>query len=178
MGLDPTDSNGDRATTRCFSIVLEGRLHPEAWITWPPVVFVGGPQLNYVALPLEVMSRATVSPVGVKVLHSLIKLQQYDGTGSLDTILVKFQRMASYLWWDEEDMFHHLCASLEEAVRQILWDISPHATVTDIIRLLQTRFGAQFQAERFKAELRARRRARSLSINSTKIWYNLSIPIC
>ena len=50
--------------------------------------------------------------------------------GSLDTFLTKFQCMASYLQWDEEDMFHHFCTSLEGAVGQILWDI-PLGTVMD-----------------------------------------------
>jgi len=53
--------------------------------------------------------------------------------------------MASYLQWDEEDMFHHLCASLKGAVGQVLWDISP-PTTADIICFIQTRFGTQLQA--------------------------------
>jgi len=91
-------------------------------------------------------------------MRPLVKLQQYDGTGSSDTFLTKFQCMASYLQWDDEDMFHHLCASVEGTVGQFLWDIGPCA-VTD-----QTRFGTQLQAERFKAELRARMRAPGKSI--------------
>ena len=51
--------------------------------------------------------------------------------------------MASYLRWDEENMFQHVCASLEGAMGQDLWDIGPRATMADIIRLLQ--------AECFKA---------------------------
>jgi len=70
---------------------------------------------------------------------------------------MKFQCMASYLWWDDEDMFQ--CASLEGAAGQVLWDIGPRATMADIVRLLKTMFGTQFQAECFKAELHARRRA-------------------
>jgi len=49
-----------------------------------------------------------------------------------DTFLTKFQCMAR---------FHHLCASLEGAVGQVLGDIGPRATTADIIHLLQTRFG-------------------------------------
>jgi len=44
-------------------------------------------------------------------MHPLMKLQSFDGTGSLNTflsILMKFQHMASNLHWDDEDMFHHL----------------------------------------------------------------------
>ena len=43
----------------------------------------------------------------------LLKLQCFDGSGSLDTFLLKFQHMAAYLHWDDEDKFSHLCASLD-----------------------------------------------------------------
>jgi len=43
-------------------------------------------------------------------MHPLLKLQTFDGTGSLDT-LNKFHRMAKYLRWDEEDEFNHMCES-------------------------------------------------------------------
>jgi len=42
-------------------------------------------------------SKATVSLVGPKAMRSLIKLQSFNGTGSLDTFLPKFQHTASYL---------------------------------------------------------------------------------
>jgi len=132
---------------------------PEAQGMRPPVVRVERPQLNHVTMPLELMPRATVSPVGWKVMGPLIKLPQFDGTGSLDTFLTKFQHLAAYLRWDDEDTFHHLCASLEGVVGQVLWDIGPRAMTADIICLLQTRFGTQLQAEHLKAELRATRRA-------------------
>jgi len=77
---------------------------------------------------------------------AVITLPQYDRTGSLDTFLTKIQRIASYLHWDDEDMFRHLCASL-------------CATTADIVRLLQTSYGTQLQVEHFKVELHARRRA-------------------
>jgi len=63
---------------------------PEAQGTWPPVMHVKRPQLNHVASLPEPMPRATVSPVGPKVMGPVIKLPQYDGTGSLDTFLMTF----------------------------------------------------------------------------------------
>jgi len=50
-------------------------------------------------------------------------------------------------------MFHHLCASLEGAVGQVLWDIGPRVTTVDIVCLLQTRFGTQLQVEHLKVTL-------------------------
>jgi len=89
-------------------------------------------------------------------MHPLLKLQTFDGTGSLDTFLNKFQRMAKYLRWDEEDEFNHLCVSFEGVAGQVLWDLDPQANTQDLVRLLQTRFGTELHAERFKAELHAR----------------------
>jgi len=88
----------------------------------------------------------------------MLKLQSYDGTDSLDTFLRKFHSMSQYLQWNEEDAMYHLCRSLEGAAGQVLLDIAPTATTADVIKLLQTRFGTELQVERFKAELRARRR--------------------
>ena len=89
-------------------------------------------------------------------MHPLIKLQAYDGSGSQETVLMNVRCMAAYLRWDKENIFHHLCTSLEGAAAQVLWDIGPRATTADLICLLQTKFGTQLQAERFKAELCAR----------------------
>jgi len=90
--------------------------------------------------------------------------------------------MASYLWWDEEDMFHHLGTSFEGVVGQVLWDIGPRATMAVIICLLQARFGTQLQAESFKAELHAMRRVPGESFQQLYQYIyivgNLSIPIC
>jgi len=138
---------------------------PEAWGTWPPVIPVGVSRSNYVASSPELLSQTPAGPVGIKASRPLLKLQLYDGSRSLDMFLMKFQYMADYLRWDEGN-FHHLCASLEGATGQVLWDVGPCATTTNIIRPLQTRFGMQLQAECFKTELCARRRAQGESLQS------------
>ena len=74
--------------------------------------------------------------------------------------------MADYFRWDEEDTFHHLCASLEGAAGQVLWHVRLHATTADIVHLLQMRLGSQLQLEHSKAELRARRRAQGKTLQS------------
>jgi len=45
-----------------------------------------------------------------------------------------------------------------------LWDAGPQTTADDVVRLLRNRFGNQNQAERFRAELRARRRQKGESL--------------
>jgi len=93
-----------------------------------------------------------------KLSRSLLKLTPHNGLGSLETFLAKFDRMAEYLQWNASDKFYHLCASLEGSAGQVLWDAGPNATADGIISLLRTRFGNQLQAERFRAELRMRKR--------------------
>ena len=87
-----------------------------------------------------------------------MKLMTFDGTGSLETFLAKFSRLADYMQWNDTDRYHHLCASLNGVAGQVLWDAGPQATVADVVGLLRTRFGNELQAERFKAKLKVRRR--------------------
>jgi len=109
-------------------------------------------------------TQATTASGGAKSKHPLLKLQRYDGSESLDTFLPKFCHLAAYLQWNEENRFNHLCASLDGPAGQLLWELLPHASTADLECLLQTRFGTQLQAERFKNELRIRRRAVSARI--------------
>jgi len=88
----------------------------------------------------------------------MLKLQHYDGTDSHDTFLRKFHSMSRYLQWNEDDAMYHLCGSLEGAAGQVLVNIAPNVTTAEVIKLLQTRFGTELQAERFKAELLVQRR--------------------
>jgi len=109
---------------------------PEAQGTRPPVNWSGVSQSSYVTLLQEPQSWAPAAMTGVKAGRPLHKLEPYDGSESLDTFLLKFRRMADYLRWDEEDTFHHLCASLRGAARQVLWDVRSHETTTDVVRLV------------------------------------------
>ena len=43
----------------------------------------------------------------------LMKLMTYNGSGSLETFLAKFAKLAEYMQWDDTDRYYHLCASLE-----------------------------------------------------------------
>ena len=91
----------------------------------------------------------------------MLKLSRYTGADSLETFLRKFNSMRQYLQWNEDDamyQLYHLCGSLEGAAGQVLEGLPTDVTTTDIIKLLQTSFDTKLQAERFKAELSARRR--------------------
>ena len=86
------------------------------------------------------------------------KLGTYDGSTCLETFLARFDNCVRYFKWNEEDKLFQLCASLSGPAGQILWDAGTHTTVDEVERLLRNRFGNINQAERFRAELRARRR--------------------
>jgi hypothetical protein len=68
--------------------------------------------------------------------------------------------------WSEADRLFHLQASLDGPAGQILWDAGPQSTADEVIRLLRARFGTADQAERFRAELRSRRRHKGESLQS------------
>ena len=87
-----------------------------------------------------------------------MKLMTYDGSGSLETFLAKFLRLAEYMQWNDTDRYYHLCASLNGIAGQVLWNAGPQATVADVIGLLRTHFGNELHAERFKVEIKVRRR--------------------
>jgi len=84
---------------------------------WPPGKFVDVLQRNTGALPppMTHVSRTTAVSAGIKAMHLLIKLQRFNGNRSMETFLIKFQHMAAYLCWDDEDTFKHFCASLNGA---------------------------------------------------------------
>jgi hypothetical protein len=95
-----------------------------------------------------------------------VRLESYRGDSCLETFLAKFSNMASYLRWGEEDQLFHLRASLDGAAAQILWDTGSQTSVHGIIDLLRARFGNENQAERFRAELKARRRRKGESLQA------------
>ena len=88
------------------------------------------------------------------------RLGKYDGTTCFETFLARFETFAGYYNWQERDKRFNLSSSLDGAAAQILWDPANKGASTDeIIQLLRNRFGNTNQAERFRAELRTRRRA-------------------
>lgn len=51
-----------------------------------------------------------------------------------------------------------LYSCLDGPAGQVLWDYGPQTSFSDIVELLRARFGQQGQAERYRAEIKARRR--------------------
>jgi len=93
-------------------------------------------------------------------------LGTYNGGTCLETFLAKFENCSEYLNWSVRDRLFHLKASLEGPAGQLLWNAPKDITVNRLIKLLRNRFGTDNQAERYRAELRARKRQSNESFQS------------
>ena len=58
------------------------------------------------------------------------------------------------------------CLSIEGRAGHTLWQMDRHGTVADLIRLLRTRFGTEGQTERYRIELKGRRRRKNETLQS------------
>ena len=94
------------------------------------------------------------------------KLGVYDGNSAIETFLARFENCSDYFGWTAADRLYHLKASLVGAAGQILWNVSKSASVEHIIQLLRNRFGAIHQQERFRAELRCKKRKPNETLQS------------
>jgi len=110
------------------------------------------------------VDRISRQKVRQSVLPTL-KLGQYDGTKSLETFLAKFDNCCDYYNWNEREKLCHLRAALDGGAEQVLWDAGKQSSV-DIICLLKNRFGTQNQDERYRAELKARRRRKGETLQA------------
>ena len=97
---------------------------------------------------------------------SIMKPGKYDGTKSLDTFLVQFETCARYNRWSNRDKCAFLKCSLTDGPAQLLWDTGdPNLMDYDqLLERLRARYGSTGQAEKFRAELRNRRRRRGESL--------------
>jgi predicted aspartyl protease len=97
--------------------------------------------------------------------HSVgAKLGTFNGSTCFETFLAKFNNCAEYFGWQPRDQLFHLKACLEGSAGQVLWDLPKETSVGQLVELLRNRFGTQNQAERYRAELRKRRRKHNESL--------------
>ena len=85
-------------------------------------------------------------------------LGSYDGRSDLDSFLTKFQRCSSYFGWSEEDQVFQLTNALTDAAAYIVQEVGPSGTKDEIISLLKIRFGNELLIDKFRVELRNRKR--------------------
>ena len=89
-----------------------------------------------------------------------IKVREFDGKGSFETFYEHFQVCAEYNRWREVDRLAHLKSALVGDAGQLLWDTpsTETDTVAKLAQLLRNRFGGVKQIDKFRMELRLRRR--------------------
>jgi len=87
-----------------------------------------------------------------------VKLDVYDGSTCLETFLASVMNFATYYRWTARDELFHLKASLKGPAGQLLWDLGSDVSLDKLLELLKRWLGGADQEERFRMELRNRRR--------------------
>jgi len=106
----------------------------------------------------ELQNRASGASEVSKHKRLLFKLDKYNGCISLETYLLQFEQLATYLHWQEEDKYYNMCASLDGLAARVLWELPKNSTKAEFERLLHTRFGTEQQTVSYQAKLHAHRR--------------------
>ena len=93
-------------------------------------------------------------------INKQVKIQPFNGQTSMETFLAHFQLASDYNKWTPSDQLMHLKLNLTGSASNILWDITPDKTdtVEKLKAVLIARFGTSGFVERFRVELRTRRR--------------------
>lgn len=99
-----------------------------------------------------------VESVNTRKHQPNVKLPTFSGNTSLETFLAKFQYIARFLQWSEDEKLFHISSCLDGPAGHALWDAGPQTSFDSMVNLLRARFGQQGQAERYRAELKARKR--------------------
>ena len=86
-----------------------------------------------------------------------LKADSCDGSSCIETYLVKFETVAPYNQWSVADKTTHLETALVGPAQVLLLDAET-LPVDDLVGKLKRRFGSIEQQERFRIELKLRRR--------------------
>ena len=99
---------------------------------------------------------------------NILKPPRYDGTGSFETFLAQFQNCALYNKWTKREQLVYLRSSLEKDAGQVLWDYSVETTASfpKMIKVLKERFGEVNQSDKYRFELKSRRRRPNETLRS------------
>ena len=98
----------------------------------------------------------------------MMKPPKFDGLCSFETFMVQFSNCADYNKWTEAQKLAHLRNSLEKDVANILWDYGTETTTSwrGLTEILETRFGGKAMSEKYRLELRHRRRLADETLQS------------
>ena len=93
-------------------------------------------------------------------------LGTFDGSTNLYIFLAKFRNGADYFNLNPRDQVFLLKHSLEGAAALFVHEVSSDCLLEDLISVLSVRLGIQYQSERYRAEMRARRRRPNETLQS------------
>lgn len=96
-----------------------------------------------------------------------MKPGKFDGTGSLESFLAQFEVCARHNRWTGNDKVDFLRCALDKAATQLLWDFGAREDVSyeQLVQRLRQRYGAEGQAETFRAQLYYRRQRMDESLS-------------
>jgi hypothetical protein len=115
----------------------------------------------------RVSSPSTAPGPQLERRSTTIRLGAFNGTNvPLETHLAKLRNCAAYYGWSETDRVCHLKASLEGNAASLLWELPVDCSEQLLLDRLQSRFGDREQIERFRFELKTRRRRKGESIQA------------
>ena len=85
-------------------------------------------------------------------------LGTFDGRTDLDAFLVRFRACSRNFKWSETEKVFYLMNALTERAEPIVKEVGSDGTLEDVMKLLQSRFGNRCKQEKFRNELKNRRR--------------------
>jgi len=97
--------------------------------------------------------------------RQFIRCDKFDGKTCVDTYLAKFESCAEYNNWTVKDKAAHLKSALTGNAANLLQG-NARATYDEVVELLQRRYGNSQQQEKFRLELKSRRRKPDEDIQS------------
>jgi transposase InsO family protein/predicted aspartyl protease len=86
-----------------------------------------------------------------------LKIGKFDGSGDLETFLMKFEAGALYNRWDEQDKLAHLMQAIEGNAAQLLHSCKGRLTYVTLLEKLRQRYGSESLWDRYRHELRSRK---------------------
>jgi len=102
---------------------------------------------------------AVATPSGWQT-KCLVKLTKYVGITAFETFWAQFQNVVKYHQWTKSDQLFYLKSCLKDKAAQVLWDYGEEVpkSLTKLTNILKERFGGEGQKEKYRMELKIRRR--------------------
>ena len=102
-----------------------------------------------------------------------IKPEKYDGSTCVETFLIKFKDAAKFNGWDSKSKASYLKACLIGDAGYLLWE-TEGKSYDEIIDKLRGRYGSKGQQEKFRVELKCRRRRPDETLQALACDLNVS----